>query len=50
MLQLCLGQEYAPLFWNLSPSPMSGDDGFLNAGSNATMNDSGAGHVEPIFF
>jgi hypothetical protein len=29
---------------------VSGDDGFFNAGSNASMNDSGAGHLEPIFF
>jgi hypothetical protein len=51
MLKLCgLGQEHAPLTRNLSPSLVSGDDIFFNAGSNASMNDSGASHLEPMFF
>jgi hypothetical protein len=51
MLQLCgLAQEHAQPTRNLSPSLVSGDDGFFNAGSNASMNDSGASHLEPIFF
>jgi hypothetical protein len=32
------------------PVVLSGDDGVFNAGSNASMNDSGAGRLEPIFF
>ena len=32
------------------PVVSSGDDGVFNAGSNASMKDSGAGRLEPMFF
>jgi hypothetical protein len=32
------------------PVVSSGDDGVFNAGSNASVNDSGAGRLEPMFF
>jgi hypothetical protein len=50
MLQLYLGQEYDPRFGTF-PIFLSGDDGVFNAGSSgASMNDSGAGRLEPIYF